>query len=265
MNIALLGSGHTATVLGRLFRNNSHRITQVWSRNPAHAQLLASELDAGTAEAITDLQPGAELYLLAISDDALEEVAKQWPLPDVLVAHTAGAVPLSVLDAASNRRGVFYPLQRLRKEALQPQQIPILVDGNTPEVQQLLEQLARSIGCTVAPVNDVQRLRLHTAAVISSNFSNHLFALTQDWCDKNGVDFALLLPLLEEVVQGLHHQRAADQQTGPAWRGDRHTLARHQELLQDETGLLRVYEILSESIGEMYRKKEELRTPNPQA
>ena len=43
MNVALVGSGNVATVLGKVIHNRGYNIVQVISRNPDHAKKLALE------------------------------------------------------------------------------------------------------------------------------------------------------------------------------------------------------------------------------
>ena len=44
MDIVIIGSGNTATVLARLMKKTNHNILQVVSRNEEHARILAEEL-----------------------------------------------------------------------------------------------------------------------------------------------------------------------------------------------------------------------------
>ncbi|MBD0289109.1 MAG: NAD(P)-binding domain-containing protein, partial [Flavisolibacter sp.] len=45
MNIVIIGTGNTATVLGRLLKESGHRIVQVYGRNAVAASELAYKLD----------------------------------------------------------------------------------------------------------------------------------------------------------------------------------------------------------------------------
>src|SRR5690242_21497823 len=50
----------------------------------------------------------------------------------------------------------------------------------------------------VVEAGDEQRMKLHLAAVIVNNFVNHLYAMAEMYCKKEGLDFYLLLPLRSE-------------------------------------------------------------------
>ena len=108
--------------------------------------------------------------------------------------------------------------------------------------------LASSVSGIVIGANDEIRLQYHLSAIVVSNFSNHLFALAKEYCDKNDTDFKLLLPLMEETVHRMHYYDPADMQTGPAARGDELTIQKHLKLLETFPALQKIYTLMSKSI-----------------
>ena len=198
----------------------------------------------------------AELYLLAVSDRAVAEVADALPIPEgAAVAHTAGSVSLDALPARFARRAVFYPLQTFTKgRRVDFAQIPIFIEASTPELQTELEEFARRISRRVFFADSARRAKLHLAAVFACNFANHMFALGQGLLGDAGLDFDVLKPLIAETTEkALAAASPADMQTGPAVRGDRATQQRHAAMLDDE--LLRtLYTSISQSIWETSRK-----------
>jgi predicted short-subunit dehydrogenase-like oxidoreductase (DUF2520 family) len=128
------------------------------------------------------------------------------------------------------------------------------VDANSPEKAELLKSLALTISTQVQIASDDQRLRLHVAAVIVSNFTNHLYALAEDYCKKEGVDFKMLHPLISEVANRIQYASPHEMQTGPAIRNDQITIARHLDLLKDLPELQELYASLSAGIQSMYKK-----------
>src|SRR5690606_28640768 len=97
MNIILIGSGNVATVLGRMIVRAGHRVPRVYSRNRQHALRLAGEIGAEAASGFETPPAPADLYLLAVPDDAIPEVAASLQLGDIPVAHTAGSVSRDAL------------------------------------------------------------------------------------------------------------------------------------------------------------------------
>jgi predicted short-subunit dehydrogenase-like oxidoreductase (DUF2520 family) len=95
---------------------------------------------------------------------------------------------------------------------------------------------------------DEDRLKLHVAAVIVSNFTNHLYAIAEEYCHKESVDFNMLKPLILETAQRIEHISPAAVQTGPAVRKDIHTLDKHLRLLTNHQKLRTTYLRLTDSI-----------------
>ncbi len=255
MKVILLGSGNTATVLAKMIVKAEHEVVQVWSRNFDHAKALAAKVHAQPIAALEEITSEADICIMAVTDAAIPQLAKQLHLRRKILLHTAGSVSKDVLRNSSPNFGVLYPLQSLRKEMLVMPQVPFLIDGNSDEVNALLEDFAHSLSDHVEFADDAARLNMHLAAVMVSNFTNHLYALTEDYCNDRGLDFKLLHPLIIEVACRLTQGHAVDMQTGPARRGDEETIKKHLLLLEIDEHLQDLYRELSESIQKLYRKK----------
>lgn len=250
MDITIIGTGNTATVLGRKLKEAGHHILQVAGRNPKQAAVLAADLGAEPVSPVTAIGKDADLYLLAVSDAAIEPLAGSLPLSGKTVVHTAGSVSLNVLKGKVGRHGVFYPLQSLKKEVRQLPAIPILIDAGDAETMQLLQRLAYTISQQVMVANDEQRMHTHLAAVMVNNFTNHLFVLVEEFCQQQQVDFSILQPLMVETVLRLREASPITAQTGPAIRNDNATIERHLSLLQATPHLQTFYRFFSSSIQE---------------
>ncbi|MDZ4793877.1 MAG: DUF2520 domain-containing protein [Bacteroidota bacterium] len=252
MDIVIIGSGNVAAVLGRKFKAAGHTIVQIFSRNAPAATDLAYEWDTESTNYKILVNKQADVYIIAVSDDAIEEVIDELRLPGKVVAHTAAAVPKEVLKKVTEHYGVFYPLQSLRKEMTSLPDIPLFVDGIDAKTKSVLQQLAESIsGGKVAEAGDDARLKVHVAAVVVSNFVNHLYYLTEDYCRKEGLDFKQLLPLIEETASRLSATSPGQAQTGPAIRHDSETIHKHLELLKAHPQLKNIYVLLTESIQQV--------------
>lgn len=250
MRIVIIGTGNTASILGRKLRNAGHHIVQVFGRDAAAASALAYELDSVSVNHWTIVDRSADLYLLAISDLAIEEVRRELDLPAGTVVHTAASVPLDTLRGAAPHWGVFYPLQSLRKSSERLPDIPVLIDAGDALTLHQLEELAQTITSQVATADDAARLRLHLAAVFCNNFVNHIYALMEDWCRRQDLDFRMLLPLIRETAERVQELPPRESQTGPALRHDDVTIERHRRLLAGEPRLLSLYDLFTQSIQE---------------
>ncbi|WP_437922292.1 Rossmann-like and DUF2520 domain-containing protein [Sphingobacterium sp. LRF_L2] len=249
MKIAILGSGNVATQLGKAFIKEQHTIVQIYSRNKANANALASILQAKAIDNLQVLDESADIYLLAVSDDALSSIIQQ--LPKTLrgtVVHCSGTTPLSVLaDFASN--GVIYPPQSLRKEIETPfAAIPFAVEGNSPSTTQMLVDLLKSLAPKTFFCTSAQRLALHVAAVFTNNFANALFQIGFEIVEQHKLSFDLLRPLILETAANVQQNEPKDVQTGPAKRADNATIERHLKFLSERSNWLQIYQQLTEEI-----------------
>lgn len=248
MKIVIIGTGNTATVLGRLIREAGHTIIQVIGRNTQHAEQLAKVLHSSFTVDQKQLNASGDVYVVAISDNAINEIVSWLRVDKKLVVHTAGSVECGILEPCSKNYGVLYPLQSLRKEADYLPEIPFLVDGNTEDNGALIFDFAKTISADVRFANDHQRLMTHVAAVMVSNFTNHLYVAAVEFCKKENIDFKILLPLIEEIAGRLYIFSPADVQTGPAIRNDTDTIQKHIELLEPFPLQQSLYRFLTGSI-----------------
>ncbi len=249
MNIIIYGTGNVAHVLGKLIINSKHHhVIGVSARNETPGNSLADIL--GTKFISTnDLQNHeTELTIITVSDNALTGFDFPQGMNCGLLVHTAGAVSKEVLKKYSNRYGVLYPLQSMRKELNHLPEIPFLIDGVNDEETNILAQFCTSLNCISEKANDEQRLAMHTAAVVVSNFTNHLYALAEKFCHNRNINFNMLKPLIVETASRLEYASPAEMQTGPAIRKDLATIERHLSILDEHPKLKVLYDQLTKSI-----------------
>jgi predicted short-subunit dehydrogenase-like oxidoreductase (DUF2520 family) len=252
MKTVIIGSGNVAVVLGHAIAAAGHPILQVLARNEVRAAALAASLGCPYATRFAEIETGADLFIVALSDTALERLGESVTLPGKLVVHTAGAVPANVLTNVTARYGVLYPLQSLRADARPFPPFPLLVDAANPEDRLELEDFARTLSSRVQPADDITRLKLHLTATLTNNFTNYLYTLAAAYCRQENIDFTFLLPLIRETAGRLDRYPPGALQTGPAVRGDRITIARHLDLLSSYQDISILYELFTNLIEEHY-------------
>lgn len=248
MRVVLIGTGNVATILGRKISGAGHEIAQIYGRVPARARALATELSTAYTSDIGQLHRQADLYIVAVTDTAIPAVAASLQVKDKLVVHTAGSVTKEVLRGCSTRYGIVYPLQSLRKESQHLPGIPLLIDAGQADDLAVLQTFAESIATQVQAAGDEERLKLHVAAVIVSNFTNHLYALAEQYCKQEQADFSLLHPLISEVAGRLRYMTPQEAQTGPAIRKDTSTIQKHLELLEGHGSVKDLYAWFTKNI-----------------
>ena len=248
MDIILIGSGNTATILGRKSLDAGHRVIQVYSRLDHHAALLAKELGSAYTSSISSIEIKADLMVVALRDMAVRPFITSLGKINILIAHTAGSLPLDEVKNASAHYGVLYPLQSLRKEITVLPPLTILVDANGPESRDALKEFAATIASTVIEADDDTRFKYHLAATLVNNFTNYLFTEAAAFCKKENISFSLLQPLMEETVIRLRNMTPAAAQTGPAIRNDQLTLEKHRQLLKSYPAILKFYNLFTDEI-----------------
>jgi predicted short-subunit dehydrogenase-like oxidoreductase (DUF2520 family) len=250
MIITIAGTGNAATVLGRKLKAAGHRILEVYGRDSLSTGRLAAELGAAAADRPDRLSTGADLYLLLVADKAIGDLASQMRARGRLLVHSAGSAPLEILGSGGYLSGVLYPLQSLRGEMEPAAEIPFLVDASDPESLQKLMALAKSMSTMVKRAGNEERQYYHLAAVMANNFTNHIFQMTEEFCQKKGIEFSLLQPLIGSAAQLLRTHSPSELATGPAMRGDSLTIQTHLALLHDFPALKALYECITHSILE---------------
>src|SRR6476646_375483 len=154
MEIVIIGTGNTATVLGRKLKAAGHRVVQVFGRDSISASKLAYELGTESTTYWNVINRNADIYILAVSDIAVKEIVEELHLPAKTIVHTAASVPLDILKNASAHFGVLYPLQSLKKESGRLPEIPIIIDASDAATLQELDTLAHSISTQVVTAGD---------------------------------------------------------------------------------------------------------------
>ncbi|MGL5275767.1 Predicted oxidoreductase, contains short-chain dehydrogenase (SDR) and DUF2520 domains [Myroides marinus] len=245
ITISILGSGKVAHhLILEFLEHDDIKLQQVYSRNPNKVKNLVS--DNQIISDISELKP-ADIFIIAVSDDAIEEVSSSIPLKNAFIVHTSGTKPMdSIMN--TTRKGVFYMLQTFSiDKEVDFSQIPYCIEANNPTDFLLLEKLALAFSEKVYKISSVQRQSIHLAAVFVNNFTNHLFKLGEDICKENMVPFDILKPLILETANKVQTLSPREAQTGPAARNDQGTIDRHLEALNDPIKK-EIYQLITNSI-----------------
>lgn len=245
ISICIIGAGNVATHLYKVFsKTKTVSVKQWYSRDIS--KISSFQNTVSITDKLSELIE-VDLYIIAVSDDAISEISKTLPFENRLVVHTSGSVSVYDLDK-KNRRGVFYPLQTFSKDVeLDFKDVPICIETIGKKDYPLLESLAQAIGSNYYKVNSNQRQVLHLAAVFVNNFSNQLYRVAHELTESEGVEFDILKPLILETAKKVQNVSPYLAQTGPAKRNDKKTIKRHLTQLKTEE-YKALYSLLTESI-----------------
>jgi predicted short-subunit dehydrogenase-like oxidoreductase (DUF2520 family) len=226
ISTVVIGSGNVATHLTNAFlKADGIKVTQINSRKLENI-------------------PQADVTIIAVADDAIAKVSSK--IGNSFVVHTSGSASLDSLKNKT-RKGVFYMLQTFSKDKeVAFSEIPFCLEAATKNDYLLLEKLAKSIGKKIYAINSEQRKSLHVAAVFVNNFTNHMYKIGNDICEKNKVPFVILQPLIKETAAKIAILSPEKAQTGPAVRNDKKTIINHLDLLSKKEQ--KIYKTLTKSI-----------------
>lgn len=255
-NVVLIGAGNLATQLAVAMIEKGIVVKQVYSRKIESAKELAEKVNAEFTNDLSQLLSDADLYVIAVKDSAIQEVLENLQLSEsCLIVHTAGSVPMSILEGFSNNYGVFYPLQTFSKSRkVDFSDIPICLESSHPSTFLKLEKLAERLSGSVNQINSEERKSLHLAAVFVNNFVNHFYAIGADILHDKKLDFDLLKPLIRETAEKTETMHPFDAQTGPAKRNDQAIIQAQLKLLRDKPEFQKIYSFATESIFRFQQK-----------
>ncbi|WP_024771106.1 Rossmann-like and DUF2520 domain-containing protein [Aquimarina macrocephali] len=252
IRVIILGAGNVAKHLYTAFYNQkSVEVVQCYNRKGL--SLHSDQRENTITQDFSSLKE-ADIYILAVSDDAIEEVSNLLPFTNKLIVHTSGSVPMNVLTD-TNKRGVFYPLQTFsRDKAVDFTTIPFCLEAENDADLTLLKKLSSTLSKKVYEVSSEQRNVLHVSAVFVNNFTNYLFSTANDICNEHDVPFEILYPLIMETAKKITKMNPDLAQTGPGIRNDSKTINRHLKILTDTTQQ-ELYKTLTKAIQSKYGKK----------
>lgn len=255
-NVVMIGSGNLATQLALALAEKGIQIKQVFSRSAESARILAEKVNTGYTDNLLNLDNEADLYIIAVKDPAITEVLENLRLSEnQLIVHTAGSVPMNILEGFSSNYGVFYPLQTFSKSRkVDFSDIPICIEANHPSSLLELEELGQRISNSVSQINSEERKTLHLAAVFTNNFVNHFYTIGAEILQAKKLDFELLRPLIRETAAKIETLHPVDAQTGPAKRNDQTIIDLHLKMLHNKPEYQKIYSFVTESIFQVHQK-----------
>lgn len=191
-------------------------------------------VDPISSRTLDGLSTNADLYIIAVSDNAVKDVAENLPKLEGIVVHTTGSVPIDTLNSIECKGyGVMYPFQTLSKvRPLPPEKIPLLLEASDPDTLEKIRRMALQAGFSKIEMADSEKRRkVHLTGTFACNFTNAMIAISQQILDDCGINRSIINPLVEETIEKLETLSAKEAQTGPAVRKDTSTLSKHLDLL----------------------------------
>ena len=229
--IAIIGGGRMGRGLALALADAGERV-DLWSRRES----------TGT---VTGAVSGAAVVILAVPDDAIEEVAGRLAQAEAIdaeqvVLHLSGLrgrEALRALDGCGAALGSFHPMQSIADPARAQaawRGAAVGLEGDAAAVAQG-ERLAALLGLIPVHLPPGSKPLYHAGAVIASNYVVALAGWAQRLGNSVGLSpeavMALYRPILSGTAANLAERTPADALTGPVSRGDVATIVAHLDAL----------------------------------
>jgi predicted short-subunit dehydrogenase-like oxidoreductase (DUF2520 family) len=244
--VAIIGPGRVGTALW-LALQGRHDTVAVAGGSPAGQELFRRR--TGVPVSPDPLPPcrAATWVFLTVPDRVVAALADDLAAAGAfhagqVVAHTAGALPSSVLAPAQAHGAEVLALHPMQSFA-EPGRGSDLFQGvtcsleGTPAALQAGAELAASLGMRPWQVRAADKPRLHAACSLASNALVALLAVAASTAAESGAPFAraqaieALLPLCRGSLENLARVGLPGALTGPVERGDMETVRTHLDLL----------------------------------
>lgn len=237
--IGISGAGRMAQALGRLLRERGEPVVAVASRNPDHARAAAAFIGGAEAVPYSALAERVTRVLIAVSDDALPQVAATLASSGMhggAALHTCGArgtEALAALEASGVSYASLHPLQTVTSPEQGLAALPGCAFGITGEgpAAAWAERIVALLGGRALRIPADKRPLYHAAAVMASNYVVALIDAAAMLMGAAGIGedeaLAALAPLVGASganALSLGPMRAL---TGPVERGDIETISMH--------------------------------------
>ncbi|MCE2962733.1 MAG: Rossmann-like and DUF2520 domain-containing protein [Chitinophagales bacterium] len=250
--VVIIGAGNVAYHLIRSITSSGNKLVQICNRTLGNIQPFSQTNITGNLNAI---RQDADIYIICVKDIAIADIASKINLGNKLIVHTSGNRSMDLLKDCSTNYGVFYPIQSFTKNIpINFKKVPLILEASNDEAQEMLVDFSRTISNQVILMNELDRQKLNVAGVFVNNFTNYIYSLAHDYLSKEGIDFNIVQPLIQNTVDKLVLGNPQDMQTGPAVRNDLDTIQAHTKLLENYPQLKEIYQEVTQSIINYYKK-----------
>jgi predicted short-subunit dehydrogenase-like oxidoreductase (DUF2520 family) len=257
--LSIIGCGKVGQTLGRLWQDNHVlEVQDILNRSAASVNNAVVFVGAGrVANNYADLRP-ADIFLITAPDDQIaaccEALANANCLStDSIVFHCSGALPSSILQAASARGAAIASIHPIRSFAV-PQKIIHDFAGTYCGIEgdqralDILAPLFTAIGAQLVTIKSEEKILYHAAAVFASNYLVTLLDTAVQTYAQAGIpqDVALkmMASLVLETTENVLKIGPQQALTGPIARGDIATVVKQYRAIKK----------WNSSFGRLYRQ-----------
>ncbi|HEY8384947.1 MAG TPA: Rossmann-like and DUF2520 domain-containing protein [Porticoccaceae bacterium] len=242
LTLNVVGCGKLGTTLPRLLSDaGAVRIAGLYSRSAAQAEEARRFIGHGAPASELRALPAADLWLVAVSDDAIADTANQlaqlandWR--DTVVFHASGLHDSRLLAPLAAKGGLTASLHPAHSFADREKSLRTFagtccaLEGH-PEAKARLTALFSLMEVRLFEIEAAVKPLYHAATAMASNYLVSLLHASLTLLEKAGIAEAdastLLAPLVNQTAGNVFARGPVKALTGPISRGDRDTVARH--------------------------------------
>ena len=241
LKLGIIGGGRAAWAFGSTWRRIGWPVAGVVLRDHSPSKLpdhLGVE-----QKSLADVARASDLLLLAVTDAAIEPLARELPATSATIFHASGAMP--------SVRGGFslHPLRALPPvgEEADLSGTLLIFEG---EHREIANGIAAAAGARLIEIEAKDKPLYHAAAVFASNYVAALLDIGAELLARVGIEDARheLSFLAASAIENWKTHTDQRRFTGPAARGDRAVMERHLAALRNDPQLLQIYELLARRI-----------------
>ncbi len=249
MKITIIGTGRLAYSLIPNLKNAGFDVLQLIGRSKEKVENYANIFHIPFfSTKIEELHIDTQVVILCVSDTSISEIAPFLAEKNKIIFHTSGSIDMEVLAAVGEDIGVLYPLQIFTTDKIVPlEEVPFFYQGKGKAVE-IAKIIAEKLSHQSFLADSATRLKVHLGAVIACNFSNFLFRSAQEMLPEN-MSFNIYEALMREHIEKVFAFLPQNTQTGPAIRGDKTTIDKHLDLLENKPEMRDLYKQISHLIN----------------
>ena len=269
-SLNLVGAGHVGRALGRVFTARGiYTVQDVLTRSQASAQAACAFIGAGHPVDAPGWMRPADVWMLAVSDDRIGEVAtalaREHEVKGAVVFHCSGAKASGELDAlrlAGAAVASVHPVRSFADPAAVASHFDGTwcgVEGDAPALAQLVPAF-EAAGARIVAIDAAAKTVYHAASVFASNYLTTVLDAALRAYQAAGIPEPvareLAGPLAGETLANVLRLGAEKALSGPIARGDEATVTRQQTAVDAWDGASgRLYAALAEATRDLARRR----------
>lgn len=245
MKIALLGYGNLGSQFAHALVQHQFELVQIYNRSQFSLHPYLKEVPVVHN---LDTLAFADVYFLALADDAISSVTAAIHNKDSLFVHFSGAGAKDLIKCGADQ-AVAWPMFSFSNKA-NWSEISIALDAKGKS-KETLEHIFSTLGAKLYQANVEDRRNMHVAATFVNNFGNHLLTEAKAFCQEKNIPFESFYQLARQTVEHAFKFGPENSQTGAALRKDEQTIDLHKQRLSSEDQI-KLYELFTQLIQQQH-------------